>query len=174
MWCSYPVMHRFCMVVLTFVGLWWLFKGNNWQISLLNQNFTVCIFLDAVSARSFNICMIVTLIELFPFVISLLTMTLVQDHTFVRKAKLQVLFSLQILFFFSFFHEQDHTSKLFMTLACIERGCLVKTLMIRLEYEKRKKKKHSHYIVCYKKKKQQQTTTTTTTTFKHHTHTHSC
>ena len=47
------------------------------------KNFNIAFFLDTVKARSFKLCMIITLLGVYIFIIGLMTMILFQSHRFV-------------------------------------------------------------------------------------------
>ena len=57
-----------------------MFKGENWHISSFEKNSNVGFFSDTIEARSFKLCMIITLHCHSRF----MTLTLLQGHGFVR------------------------------------------------------------------------------------------
>ena len=53
------------------------FKGDNWYISSFDKNVVVLFFSfsDTVKLRSFKLCMIVTLLRVYSFIVGLMTLT---------------------------------------------------------------------------------------------------
>ena len=90
--------------------------------------FNVGFFPDTIKARSFNLCMVITLLGVYIVILGLMILTLFQDHSCTRNinCKLEVLdffYSLNVgllhtlNFFFSFLH-----FVMCVTLVCIQGG----------------------------------------------------
>ena len=62
-----------------------LHKGDNRHISSFERREKRIFFLDTVKARSFWLCMIITLLGVYIFTVGLTTLTLFQDHRHVRN-----------------------------------------------------------------------------------------
>ena len=59
------------------------FKGDNWHISSSGFLKKVCFFSDTTEVRSFNHCMIITLLWVCLFIVGLMTLTLFQGHRLI-------------------------------------------------------------------------------------------
>ena len=55
------------------------------QLSVCGKNFNVAIFLDTISKINGKLCMIVVLIELYPFVTLSVTLIVLQGHSSVKQ-----------------------------------------------------------------------------------------
>ena len=70
-----------------------MFKGDNWHISSFETDFNVAFFTDTVKARSFKLCVIITLLRVYIFMAALMTLTLFEGHSCVRYINCKVCFS---------------------------------------------------------------------------------
>ena len=66
-----------------------VFKRDNWHFSSFDKNFHVAFSSDTVEARSLKLCMIMTLLGDYIFIVGLMTLTLFQGHV-CEKNKLQI------------------------------------------------------------------------------------
>ena len=62
----------------------YIFKGVNWCVSWFYKDFIVGYFMETVEARFFNLCCITTLLGVYQFIPSLITLTSFQGHRYVR------------------------------------------------------------------------------------------
>ena len=98
---SYPVKFKLCTIVvyvrqiknipLFFSFLFFhLFKGDN--SPHLRKNSTLAFFLDTITARSLKLCMVMTLLRVYIFILGLMTLILFQDHRYVRNVNCRLCF----------------------------------------------------------------------------------
>ena len=59
-----------------------MFKGD---ISLFEEKLLTLDFLDTIEARSFKLCMIITLLGVYIVIVGLMTLTLFQGHLRIRN-----------------------------------------------------------------------------------------
>ena len=72
-----------------------MFMGDHWHISSIekkNQHFDTAFFSDTVKMRSSKLCMIITLLEVYIFIVDLMTLTLFQGHRSVVNIKSKLCF----------------------------------------------------------------------------------
>ena len=65
-----------------------VFKGGSRHIALYKENhthFNIDFFSDTVKARSFKLCLIITLLEVYIFIVGLMTLTLFQGRRSIRN-----------------------------------------------------------------------------------------
>ena len=92
MLCSYLIKLKLSTVVnyifwssrswIYIIPLFFIF-GENWP--RLKKNFNIGFFLDIIKARSFKLCMIITLLRVYNFTVGLMTLILCQDHRCVSN-----------------------------------------------------------------------------------------
>ena len=62
-----------------------MFKGDNRHISSSEKNFNIGFFLDTIKARSFKLCMLISLLGVYIVLLGLITLILFQGHRYVRS-----------------------------------------------------------------------------------------
>ena len=67
-------------------------KGDGWRFSWFDKNCMVCSFTDSVQARFVKHCIIITLLGVYQFKPSLMTLTLFQGHRCVRIMNCKLFF----------------------------------------------------------------------------------
>ena len=88
-------------------NLFWhshIFKGDNWLISSFEKNY-VCFFSDTLKARSFKLCMIMTVLGVYIVILGFMALTLFSYHRCIRSinCKLSVLGHAQYDFYWPYF-----------------------------------------------------------------------
>ena len=63
------------------------------QFSVCGKNFNVAIFSDTLNMINVRLCMIIVLIEFYPFIPLSATLILFQDHSSVKQFQLKILCS---------------------------------------------------------------------------------
>ena len=78
-----------------FIFFAYMFKGDNWYISLFEKThfyvgFFVVVVVDTIKARSFKLCTIITLLGVYIVLVGLVTLTFVSPLQVCQKYKLQI------------------------------------------------------------------------------------
>ena len=92
--CSYPTQLKLCTIVdyikkIMNIPLFFYFCTYSIEVidifPCLKKIFNVSFFFDSIKARSFKLCIIITLLWLYIVLVGLVTLTLFQGHRFVRN-----------------------------------------------------------------------------------------
>ena len=93
MLCSYLIMLKLCTIVdyvhwsknIPHFLFSHMFKRDNWHLKQKQKNFNVGVYSDTIKARSFKLCVIITLLGVYIVIIGLMTLTWFQGHKCVRN-----------------------------------------------------------------------------------------